>query len=869
MENCLEEQGRVLNMAKKTAAMIIFILACSAAQAWALDGLIPRFAFEPCDIGFKRPARPSAYFDKAGRKFSILGMESGTFEAWAYPLKILRDFEFSFLVGTSSRLIPGRDIVRSVSVTPAVTTLTFVYQSFTVQASFLTPVDESGAVILLAVDSTEPLTIICGFLPVLQPMWPAGLGGQYASWDKELRAYLISEPTRRNHGFVGSPAAAPVSYTPAHMLSDTPNEFKIVISNPAETESRFIPIVLAGGRGDRQAVKEVYRRLAADPESYCRKTESHYRRLRESLPQLRTPEKALNLALEWAKVAFDNLVVDNPDLGLGMVAGLGVSGTSGRPGFGWFFGGDAFLNSFCLSGLGAFSTVRDVLVFNRRWQREDGKMAHELSQSAGLIPWFKDYPYGYIHADTTPLYIAAVYDYWKLSGDTAFVGEAWPSLTRAFDWCLATDEDGDGLMDNRRAGLGALEFGSLTDIQTDIFLGAAWCRAAQAMEKLAAAVGDAKYGERARSEAVKAAQTFRIKFWDEEKGFYCYAFNADGQRVQEPTPWSAFGLFWGLGEEDKARRTLARLNRADMMTDWGVRMMSSASTYYEPINYNYGAVWPFLTGWVAAALFRSDFNLAGYMALMANVHHTFDNALGEVTELFSGYQNIWPVEAVAHQGFSTGGVVLPLIKGLLGLDGDAAAKVISFEPRFPAHWPNASVQGVRLAGASFDLSYFRKDVGMKIDIRSREAKGWTMVLSPVLGPAVRVSRVRLNGKDIPFHEVRTERAVQAEVRFSLSGEDQVDFVLKPAVEVVPPYVFPETGDLSRGLRVIDLTGNENRLELLLEGLAGETYYLSLQNSHLVASVKGAVLENGRLKITFPAAAKPGYVEQRVVLLAAK
>jgi hypothetical protein len=38
------------------------------------------------------------------------------------------------------------------------------------------------------------------------------------------------------------------------------------------------------------------------------------------------------------------------------------------------------------------------------------------------------------------------------------------------------------------------------------------------------------------------------------------------------------------------------------------------------------------------------------------------------------------------------------------------------------------------------------------------------------------------------------------------------------------------------------------------------------NSHLVDSVKGADLDKGRLKITFPAAARPGYVEQRVVLL---
>ncbi len=59
-------------------------------------------------------------------------------------------------------------------------------------------------------------------------------------------------------------------------------------------------------------------------------------------------------------------------------------------------------------------------------------------------------------------------------------------------------------MDNRRAGLGALEFGSLTDIQTDVFL--------------AAVAEDETYASRARPAALKAAASFRIKFWDEEKG---------------------------------------------------------------------------------------------------------------------------------------------------------------------------------------------------------------------------------------------------------------------------------------------------------------------------------------------------------------
>src|SRR4030065_243066 len=71
-----------------------------------------------------------------------------------------------------------------------------------------------------AIHGPDPRTDVPGFLPVLQPMWPAGIGGQYAYWDDQLKAYLISEPTRKNNGFIRSPDAHGSYYTPAHMLFD-------------------------------------------------------------------------------------------------------------------------------------------------------------------------------------------------------------------------------------------------------------------------------------------------------------------------------------------------------------------------------------------------------------------------------------------------------------------------------------------------------------------------------------------------------------------------------------------------------------------------------------------------------------------------
>ncbi len=281
-------------------------------------------------------------------------------------------------------------------------------------------------------DTEEPLTIVCGFLPVLQPMWPAGIEGQFAYWNEDFKAYIISESTGKNHGFVGSPAASGLSYTPAHMLSDSPSEFQIKLPDPNKVKDKFIPIYLAGGQGERKDILNVYKKLQESPEQYYLENFRHYQNLQESTLQIQTPEPELDLAFHWAKVAFDNLIVDNPTLGKGLVAGLGVSGSSRRPGFGWFFGGDAYINSFSFMSYGAHETVRNILAFTQKWQRDDGKMSHELSQAEGYIDWWTDYHYGYIHGDTTPYYITAMYDYMQKSGDIDFIKKSWESMSRKF-----------------------------------------------------------------------------------------------------------------------------------------------------------------------------------------------------------------------------------------------------------------------------------------------------------------------------------------------------------------------------------------------------------------------------------------------------
>ena len=120
-------------------------------------------------------------------------------------------------------------------------------------------------------------------------------------------------------------------------------------------------------------------------------------------------------------MGIDKGLATNPLLGTGLVAGFRTSGESERPGFAWFFGRDALWTTLATNADGDFATTRTALEFLRRYQRQDGKIPHEISQSASLVPWFDQYPYAWASADATPLYVIAHAEYFRATGDRDFL----------------------------------------------------------------------------------------------------------------------------------------------------------------------------------------------------------------------------------------------------------------------------------------------------------------------------------------------------------------------------------------------------------------------------------------------------------------
>jgi hypothetical protein len=827
------------------------------------SGFIPAFELKYNPVGLARAAQPNQYFNKIGRKAALMGYENGRFEMWIWPWKPFRNFELQFYLGTSTTPIRQEEILRTISVTPEATTITFSYESFSVKEIIIVPYNEPGAIILLQVNTQEPLTIVPGFLPVMQPQWPAGAGGQYSYWMDDINAFLISASGHKSYFLCGSPCGKQMTAPPAHMFADNPLQFKIEVT-PEQANNNYIPIIIAGGVNTAaDSVKALYQLLWQNAETYYNDNFEIYKRLSESTVQVITPVEKINLAFEWGKAALHNLLVDNPNLGLGLVAGYGLSGGGARPGFSWYFGGDAYINSLPINSYQDFTTVKDALKFTQKWQRQEnfpvrkkspdeinkdiGKMAHELSQSEGIIDWWNDYHYGYNHADTTPWYLVAMGDYYRQSGDVQFIKDSWKSIVQAFEWCLGKDSDGDGLMDLKGAGLGVLEFGSLVKIHNDLYTQAMFVQGLKELALMASAAGDKNIEAKAASLASKAAGRLEELYWNKKLGFYSFGANEAGEQVSEKSIYASSAIMLGLLDEANSISTLEKFSGSDMVTDWGVRNLPDTSKYFHYANYNYGAVWPYTSYLIASAQYKYHRSLQGYFILLSTIDHIFDNGLGVSPEVFSGAANQKLGEAYHNQGFSVSGYIEPLMNGLLGIEADAINNKLTFSPNLPADWDSLTIKNIKVGNKTADIFLKREDDKVILNIESSGRIDFEF--TPSFGPGTKLISAALNGTVYKAEEKNYPDAFLVSTGYEVNGKSVLELKLNGAPEVFLLPLKTSVGETNRGLKVVSqkLAGNE--LHIIVDGLSGEEYNLGLRNNSNSVKISGAKSINGILNFT--------------------
>ena len=815
---------------RKSLLTLPALVALAAAQA-ALLHPVPRFPMPGGSLrtsGVSQPARP---FTVAGERGGIFGRQDGTFEAWVFPVKMLSAFRIAAELVDYPVPIELNPLAAAIDVTPERTTITYSHAAFTVKQHMFVPrgAETAGPIVLFEIASIRPLRLTFRFQPEMLRMWPApNFGRPNAEWVKrgESGYYILHTDNPDFSGAVAIPGAVPGILPPYQERPQTyPLELKLSF-DPSKDAGVFFPLLIAvGDAGQLAALNDRIPDLYSQTAGYW----AHFFDLRLTAE---TPDARFDDAMRWAAVAIDQARVKFHDE-TGLVAGFYSSGDSARPGFGWFFGRDTLWTLYAVHGYGDFALSRLALEFLIRRQRADGKIMHEFSQTADLVDW-KDTPYFYASADSTPLFVMAMDDYVSTSGETEFLRKHWTAVKQAYAFTRGHDSDGDGIYENTE-GTAWVESWPTGMPHQEIYLAALDQQSSASMARLAALMHDDALARAAGEQSTRIREKLEPEYMDSSTRFYAFSRNPDGTADKTATIFPAVAWWTGGLSLPNAGAMLTRWASHEFSTDWGTRDLSETEAMFDPISYHQGSVWPLFTGWVSLAEYRAGRALSGYTHLMQNADLTYAQDLGGVTELLSGafFQPLG--RSSSHQTWSSAMVLTPAIRGLFGLDCDAVHHTLRLAPHLPATWSSAKLHHVPIGDSRVDLDFTREQDRLLIRARSE---------NPIVLCLVPQSAGRSDCVAPP--------ARMCELRLEL-----------PPVEIGLSHGLPEPGSHTAQLKVLDEQLTTDRLTLTLEAPGGSAYELPLRINRPGLKLSGVEPAGDRLRVRFRDA--PGYQREVITL----
>ncbi|MDA1266319.1 MAG: hypothetical protein O2816_14660, partial [Planctomycetota bacterium] len=571
--------------------------------------------------------------------------------------------------------------------------------------------------------------------------------------------------------------------------------------------------------------RELYRALCVNWPDELERQRAHWRAHLARTAHLECDDDpALERAFLWSKIAIERCWVNVDGVGRTLVAGLGPSYGGERPGFAWFFNGDALVATRALAALGDYAGCRDVFRFAASTQRADGKIAHEISLSAGLCDWFEDYPYAYYKGQQTPGFVNCLEHYVTISGDLELARELWPNVLRAVEWCLTTLDD-QGRMQVPLAGIAAVEAGPLAGrIQTESYLQGIWCNAAFSVQFLAQRIGE-PLPEGWEALGLQARRGL-LTFWREDLGRFGFAHLDDGP-CDDLSAYVALQLSRFQGQAAHLRSSLQQ-NRPEVMADWGARMFATTSEVYDPEHYNTGSVFPYLTNFSVLALFASGYPEAGWPVLRGQVDLDGIGGLGYLPEFLAGDRARLLPRSVPHQVFSQTTILQGVLFGLLDLVPEATGRLCT-NVSLPPGMRRIALRGIAVGERRADLVVNRARQGDCEVLRLR--------LESSLGAVAFVPGVTLPRGSLPVIGVLRGDGLELSVQLEETGRSmrlvptdggltgttfEAEFLYRPGptLDLVSPVVLDAP---SYAPRLVDVVEREDGVAYTIAGPAGTTW----------------------------------------------
>ncbi|MGB9078686.1 MAG: hypothetical protein WCC26_17760 [Terracidiphilus sp.] len=850
--------------------LIRFLLVSAAISAAQAQTPFPTFqslqpiAFDNSGPALRQNTEALKPFTVAGEHGVLLGQQNGAFESWILPVKILSHLTLQADIEGYGVPIDVNQESAAIEVRPDRTILTYAHPGFTVRQIMFSPNDApsgTGPLVLYQFDCLHPTDFTFRFTPELRWMWPErNEGTPSPDWvspnpqDPHTAGgfYILHTDYPDLAAAITIPGAAPGILAPYQERPQVhPVELKLHI-DPVRDRNKLFPLLMAAGITPSTATNaalaaSLSRLNAAIPNLYAAHAAS-WKELLSTATTIDTPDKTLNEAFQWAVISIEQLKTktipgqSSPPSGeetkanasqerasaapqvpeTALVAGYYTSADSARPGFGWFFGRDALYTLYAVNGYGNFALTKSELEFLIHRQRADGKIMHEYSQTAAAIDW-QAFPYMYAAADSTPLFLMAVADYVRSSGDSAFLTEHRDAIEKAwaFETDPAHDTDHDGIYDNSQ-GTGWVESWPGGMPHQEIYLALLDQQASAAMANIERLLNDSTQAETAQHRAAAIAQTINAEYAQPAKGCYAFSHNADGSSDRTTTVYPAMDWWSGKPILKNPDSCLQQFVASPLNTDWGLRDVADNEKIYDGMSYHQGSVWPLFTGWAALAEYRGNRPLAGYQLLMENANLTRAQDLGSVTELLSGDFFVPFGRSTSHQLWSSAMVITPALRGLFGIAIDAQSKTITVNPHLPASWDTAQVMNLHLSSETASLYFTRKEDHLEIFMSPTEGDAWHLrsdtpgaTLGPLDQALFKKLRIPLHtGLRVPLPPIEVDESAGP---YADRVIDSVSLLNKP----------PLPGARTSRIRILQADYSDRKLVLKIQGLAGSDGIVTL------------------------------------------
>lgn len=381
------------------------------------------------------------------------------------------------------------------------------------------------------------------------------------------------------------------------------------------------------------------------------------------------------------------------------------------------------------------------------WKDEEpGKILHEIR--FGELSRDNKIPHSpyYGTVDATPLWIILLYQYFKWTNDIELLEKMWQTALDCLCWmdtypllvngfaAYKTKNPKEGLANQgwkdswnancHSDGTICEPPTALVEVQGYFYV------AKMNMAELAKHMGEQELSKKLFQDAFEFKQRFHKAFWMEDMQFYAMGLDKNSKQMKVISSNPGQCLFTGIIDKEYQNIVADRLFKPDMFTGWGIRTLSLNTSFFNPMSYHNGSIWPHDNSMIAYGLSninREDLTLKINAALFESARLMYYKRL---PELFCGFSRKFkrqdpPVQypvACSPQAWAAGSAFL-LLQSMLNIVPDAQnAELKIYNSTLPSWLDFLRLENLRVGNASLSLEFRKIENRMVIDIIDKKGK---------------------------------------------------------------------------------------------------------------------------------------------------